>query len=285
MIMSNLLCVAETTKIEKIPVITDEQNEINSQLYEKAKQEVDNSQNNTDALKRKKDELECALHDYNQRKTCRNSLVYELSGTDEALKNYKNHADESINSESDKRKKADNGIDRAWFSGVTEPEKESRAAIAYARINDLAAKQLESNKKLHGEHVEYRNTINTKVLPNLKDELDSRCNTIEKNYLLGLKICGPTDFECLSSYGMTKDQTTEDFIEKFVKTAYDRAYEIIKQNNIPVTRDELVTIAVGNKLTKDIVEKINKNREEFKTAINPQPKPEEEKTDLIKDAA
>ena len=281
--MSSVMCIAETTKIEKLPTISEARNQENRKKYDETKEKINDLQKQIDDVKKGKDELESELYSYEQRNMFRDNLVHELSHDLEALKNYKSNADTQANNRRDERKKADNGIDRAWFSGVTEPTKDSRAALEYARIGGLGDKQLEGNKKLYSEHVQYSKTMNETILPKLSEDLKNRNNTLESLHLRGFRECGLSNFDCLASYSITKDQMTEQFIEKFVDAPYNSAYKMVLENNIPVTREELVAIALGNKISKEIADKINKNKEAFKDAINPQPKPEKEQIDLTKD--
>lgn len=277
------MCVAETVKIEKLPTISEAQHKNNLEEYSKSQKDIEALQAEIDAKKKRKDNLEVEMHNYEQRNGFENNLVHELTNNAESLKAYKTWSNTKAKEELVERKKADNGIDRGWFSGVTEPTEKSRAALEYARIQALTDGKYNGTTKLEDEHIKYRNIMIATILPKLAEDLNNRNDAMETLYLRGFKECGLTNFDCLASYSITKEQMKPEFIQNFVNAPSLAAYKRILEHNIPITEKELAALIAGNKLTKEAVEKSNKNKEAFEAAINPQAQPEKEKIDLTKE--
>lgn len=255
---------------ENLPIISDEEHAQNLKRYEELRTKIDDGERLTRGFKTEKDAIEPAIYSYLQRKQYQTRFVEELKAgaPDENgnIAQYKKNNNAESTKASIQRKKRDNGIERAWGSGVTDPIADSRAAFEYARINGHEKNENNIDDKLMQEHLAHKAFVVKTILPKLRDDLKRRREVIELTYLPAFELCrcNENPDACLEREGSS---VSEEFIEKFIGVAYDSAHQQALKQGIPLTRQELVEIAAENGITNEGVKSVNAKKEQLKRAM------------------
>lgn len=269
---------------ETVPVISDAQHAENQKKYRDLAEEINALEGKASEKKAEKDAIESNLHSYEQRVNFRNQLIKELAGEKDAIQNYKSSSDKKADERELRMKKNDNGITTTWFGYLNEPISDSRSGKEYARIAARIADQKDSNNKMSHEHAGYMRMVEADILPELHDILSRKIGTMN-DHLAAFAECGcytGTDYDkCLDDQGLTMRQRSAEFPSAFVARAYQAAYENAKKNNIPVTQEEIIAIALANKITKEKAAQAELKKEVLKRSIERELVVEEKAAELV----
>lgn len=254
---------------ETVPVISEAQHAENKKKYEELKNNINALDAQILASKTERDALESLLFSHDERNKFEEQLFNALTGEDKALAQLKKNSNENVSSVRDQRKKRNNGIERAWFSGVTEPIPGSPVAEVYARAEKNANQQIDILEKIFIEHEKYKNIVEKEILPTTKDDLLRRINVIELSYIPAFRKCCSDDeyYRCLANEGINKEQVSENFVDNFVRASYVAAYRQAIKKGVPCTQEKVTTIVEKNKITKEAAANLAIIAEELKKAI------------------
>jgi hypothetical protein len=272
-----MICVSDTyCAQDTVPVISDEQHAENEKNVEHLVVEINEDEEKIDLKKKNKDALENELYSHRKRVAFREKYIDELSGQKDAIKNYKNQNDISLNKVNTEMKKRDNGITATtdgFFANafLSAPQPDSRSGKAYARADKTTADQKEINRKLAEEHMQYVATAENILLPNLNNVLIRKIITLD-NLIASFRQCdcyfGDEYDKCLDEEGITTRQRSKDFPAIFVRRAYAAAYEAAQKEGSPIKdEEEIIKLAALNEITKSSAAKAEEKQEELRKAI------------------
>ena len=131
-----------------------------------------------------------------------------------------------------------------YFNFFATPASEnSIKGLSQKDWKDLQTKQDERNTTYKDKYVQHQNNYNAHVKTAMQNKLRERHYNLFGRYLDGLEKCG-NDGACLKKRDISwKRVQNPDFLNSQDEQIFDSLYELITENNIPLSREQLITIA------------------------------------------
>lgn len=273
---------ASKTSVKKVPVISEAEHAQNKKTYDELTAKEKSLQEQIRQCQEERDGVELKVHSHLQRNHFTEAFLKQTTDQPGTIEKYKTNSENNTNKVHADAKQQDNGIERAWFTGVTDPVPGSRAGQVYGRETKRAMDKNTIDSQLSEEHTEYVQIVEKQILPIIDTYLSDLAATFD-NHTRAFSRCA----DCRTNESAFKaclkkkklDGITEKFLSDEEAEIAEDAYSFMKAANIPVTKENTWKIVAANTVTKGSFLKMTTSRERLKKAIKGEldPKLEEKK--------